>query len=84
MDGINDLQMTSGLTGLFSIVVTLLSIILAWSLLQEIKWEKLLRNPRSPKARMLQVLAAVIVGHWFAQFVLGYWNWSMLLRGFVE
>lgn len=81
---VNELQAATAMTGLFAIVVTLFSILLAWTLLQEIKWDGIFRNPRSRKARMLQVLAAIIAGHWFAEFVLDYWNWSMILRGLVE
>ncbi|QAY67721.1 DUF1146 family protein [Paenibacillus protaetiae] len=83
-DLIDSMQTSAGMTGLFSIVVTLLAIIFSWMLIQEFKWESLFRNPRSPKARMLQVVLSVIIGYLLARFVLDYWGWSSLLKGFVE
>lgn len=81
MTGIWD---TAGMMGLFSIVVELLSILFAWMLLQEVKWETFFQFPRRPKARMLQVLIAVGLGHLFAGFILQYWGYSVMLRGIVE
>ncbi|MHA6481363.1 DUF1146 domain-containing protein [Paenibacillus sp. strain BS8-2] len=74
----------TGIAGLFSIVVELLSIFLAWFLLQEVKWETFFQFPRRPKARMLQVVLAVAIGHLFAGFILQYWGYSIMLRSFVE
>lgn len=36
---INGLQNYTGMTGLFSIIIVILSIILVWFVLQEVKWE---------------------------------------------
>lgn len=81
---VNEIQTATGVSGLFGIVVTLFSIILAWSVMQEIKWDAVFRNPRSRKARLAQVMAAVIAGYLFAQFILDYWDWSAVLKDFVE
>ncbi|MBH5320582.1 DUF1146 domain-containing protein [Paenibacillus sp. GSMTC-2017] len=78
------MQTLTGLTGLFSIIVQLISIFLVWILLKEVKWEAIFRFPRSLKARMFQVLLAVAIGHLLAQFVLQYWDYSTMLRSFVE
>lgn len=74
----------TGLTGLFSITVEILSILLVWMLLREVKWDKIVRFPQSAKARMLQLLLAVCIGHMFAQFILQYWNYTLMLKSFVE
>lgn len=74
----------TGVAGLFSIVVELLSIFFAWILLQEVKWETFFQYPRRPKARMLQIVIAVALGHLFAGFILQYWGYSVMLRSFVE
>ncbi|MFF2481305.1 DUF1146 family protein [Paenibacillus sp. NPDC058071] len=79
-----NIAMTSGMTGLFSIVVTLLCIILVWYILQEIKLDVFFKFPRSPKARLFQVILAIVIGHGLASFVLDYWSWTVLLRGFIE
>lgn len=62
--------------GLFSIFVTLGFIALAWILLQEVRFDRILRHPLSPRARLLQLMLAVILGHSTARFVLDYWNWA--------
>ncbi|RIX51093.1 DUF1146 domain-containing protein [Paenibacillus nanensis] len=74
----------TGLTGVFSITVEILSILLVWMLMREVKWETFFRFPQSPKARMLQLLLAVALGHLFAQFILQYWNYTTMLKSFIE
>lgn len=74
----------TGMTGLFSITVEILSILLVWMLLKEVKWEAFLHRHLSPKARMLQLVAAVGLGHLFAQFILQYWDYTLMLESFVE
>ncbi|MBD2868367.1 DUF1146 domain-containing protein [Paenibacillus arenilitoris] len=77
-------QNAAGLTGLFSIVIVILSIILVWFILQEFKWDAFFKFPRSPKARMFQVIVAVVLGHLLAKFILEYWGYTVLLKSFVE
>ncbi|WP_424766617.1 DUF1146 domain-containing protein [Paenibacillus sp. sgz302251] len=80
----DSLQTYTGMTGLFSILIVILCIIFVWSVLREVKWEALFRFPRSPKARMFQVIIAIIIGHLLARFILEYWGYTMLLKSFVE
>ncbi|MNZ88077.1 hypothetical protein D3C78_1069590 [compost metagenome] len=84
MDFYNNVQMYTGMTGLFSIIIVILSIIFVWVVLQEVKWETFFRFPRSPKARMFQVICAIIIGHLLAKFILEYWGYTVLLKSFVE
>ncbi|MFC4777858.1 DUF1146 family protein [Paenibacillus sp. GCM10023252] len=74
----------SGVSGLLSIVTAILSILFIWVLLQEFKLDVFFRHPRSPKARMFQVVLAIVIGHALARFILDYWEWSVMLRNFVE
>jgi len=76
--------MSEGFQGLYAIVVVLLSIFFVWLLLSEVKWEAFLKNPHSPKARLLQIVIAVILGYLFASFLLQYFNFSTMLQDFVE
>lgn len=76
----NDPSTAIGFGGLLSIVVTLLSIYLAWVLLQQLKLDAVLKNPKSPAAKILLLMLAVITGHSFARFLLDYWNWSQMLH----
>jgi uncharacterized membrane protein YwzB len=62
--------------GLFSIFVTLGCITFAWVLLQEVRFDKILRHPLSPRARFLQLFIAVVLGQLAADFVLNYWHWA--------
>ncbi|MWC27229.1 DUF1146 family protein [Paenibacillus sp. MMS18-CY102] len=79
-----DIQLSYGINGLLSIVVVILSILLAWFALQELKLETFFRNPRSPKARLLLLVLATVIGHSFATFILDYVQWTTMLKGFVE
>lgn len=74
----------TGLTGLFSITVEIVSILLLWLLLGEVKWDKLVRYPHNTRARMLRLLLAVCFGHVFAQFILQYWEYTSMLKSFAE
>lgn len=84
VDLFSEVRTTTGMTGLFSIVVVILSIIFVWMLLQEVKWETFFRFPRSVKARLFQLLLAVVLGHLFAQFILQYWGYTVMLKSLVE
>jgi uncharacterized integral membrane protein (TIGR02327 family) len=70
----------AGWNGLFSIFVTLGCMVVAWIVLQEINFDRILRNPRSPKARVLQLLIAIGLGHLTARFILDYWAWVGTLK----
>lgn len=83
-DLLNDMFLATGMMGLFSIAVELMSILLVWTLLREVKWETFFHFPKSRKARVLQMLLAVGLGHLFAQFILQYWNYTVMLKSFVE
>ncbi|AJY74554.1 DUF1146 domain-containing protein [Paenibacillus beijingensis] len=74
----------AGLNGLFSIIIVIISILLAWYVLQEVKLETFVRNPKSPKARILLLLVAVVLGHLFAGFILDYWGWTSTLKLLAE
>jgi uncharacterized integral membrane protein (TIGR02327 family) len=75
---------SAGIHALMSIVIELFSIALAWIVIQELKWDSIVKRPRGPQTRMLQIVVSIVLGHGFASFVLAYWNWSSLLKGIVE
>lgn len=80
----SDLQTYTGMTGLLSIVIVILCIIFVWFVLQEVKWETFFKFPNSPKARIFQVISAIIMGNLLAKFLLEYWGYTVLLKSFVE
>lgn len=69
---------------LLSIVVELFSIALGWIVLQEVKWDSIVKHPRGSQVRLLQIVLSIVIGHAFASFVLNYLNWATLLKGIVE
>lgn len=73
-----------GISGLFAITVELLAILLAWSLVKEVKWEAIFRHPKNARARLCQVLIAIVFGHGLAQFLIQYLDYTNMLRNFVE
>lgn len=67
---------SAGWEGLIAIFVTLGCIAFSWVVLQELNFDKFVRHPRSPRARLLQLLAAIALGHMVSRFVLDYWSWT--------
>ncbi|RXZ83444.1 DUF1146 domain-containing protein [Paenibacillaceae bacterium] len=84
MASMQSITNAAGMSGLLSIVVTLLSITFAWYIIQEIKMDSFVKRPKSPQARMLQLLLSVVLGHGFARFILDYMDWTRMLRWLVE
>jgi len=76
--------MTLGMQGLFSIVVLLLSVWFSWTLLTAVKWEKILNHPMSSKAIMLRIVVAIALGNLLGTFILKYFDYTMLLKYFVQ
>jgi len=76
--------MTTGVEGLFSIVINILCIIFVWIIMSEIRWDKILKKHTSIKSRMLQVVIAIVIGYLLGGFFLQYWGYSTMLQQFVE
>ncbi|RKP47289.1 DUF1146 domain-containing protein [Cohnella endophytica] len=70
----------AGWNGLFSIFVTLGCVFVSWIVLQEINFDKIARQPRGPRVRVLQLLLAIALGRMVAGFILDYWNWVGTLK----
>ncbi|MCR8660471.1 DUF1146 domain-containing protein [Paenibacillus endoradicis] len=76
--------MTTGVEGLFSITLIILSIIFVWILMSEVRWDKILKKHTSIKSRMLQVVIAIVIGYLLGSFILQYWGYSTMLQQFIE
>lgn len=72
----SDLMSSVGWNGVLAIFIVLGCILVAWIVLQEVNFDKITRNPRSPKARVLQLLIAIVLGHALSRFILDYWSWT--------
>lgn len=81
---LDQLAAEAGMQGLMKIIIELFSITVAWFVIQEVRFDLFLRKPGSPRARILQVMLAVVIGHLFASFLFTYWQWSNALRWLVE
>jgi uncharacterized integral membrane protein (TIGR02327 family) len=79
-----DVYFSMGIRGLLSAAVMLLSVYLAWVVLQELKFDVFLKQPKGRRAVMLRLMMAVAIGYLFSRFILDYWEWSTSLRLLVE
>ncbi|MCY9591726.1 DUF1146 domain-containing protein [Paenibacillus chitinolyticus] len=66
---------------LINIVVYLVAVGLSWWALQQFRFDVLLKQPRSPAAKMLQVFMSIGLGYLVASFFLKYLEWSVGLNG---
>jgi uncharacterized integral membrane protein (TIGR02327 family) len=57
--------------------VALISIYLCWWALQGLRFDRFVREPGSPQAKLLHLVLAVILGHQFSNFLLAYFTWSL-------
>ncbi|WP_151733727.1 DUF1146 family protein [Paenibacillus tengchongensis] len=69
-----------GTSGLVSMVVSLLCVVLSWWALQNLKLDLVIRYPKSPQGRLLHLLLAIVLGHFVAGFLLDYLGWSGMMR----
>ncbi|WP_019535656.1 DUF1146 family protein [Paenibacillus ginsengihumi] len=81
MDYYDQMQSTMGLNGLLNIVVSLICIGFSWWVLQSLRLEAALKNPRSAQAKLLQVFLSVALGYQIARFIIDYFQWSSWLPG---
>lgn len=81
MEPAESFEYSFGLTGLISILVALVCMALAWWALQQFRFDLFLKQPKSPAAKMLQVLLSIALGYQIARFILDYFNWSNMLKG---
>lgn len=73
------LSQSASINSLVSMIVSLICIALAWWALQSFKLDLLVRQPKGPQGRMLQLFLAIIIGHLVSGFLLGYISWSRML-----
>ncbi|WP_433941629.1 DUF1146 family protein [Paenibacillus lautus] len=69
-----------GVSGLISIVVSLVCIALAWWALQQVKLDLVVRHPKGPQGKLLHLLLAVVLGRIVAEFLIDYITWSQMIR----
>jgi uncharacterized integral membrane protein (TIGR02327 family) len=65
---------------MISMIVSLLSVVLSWWALQNLKLDLVIRYPKSPQGRLLHLLLAIVLGRLVAGFFLDYLSWSGMIR----
>ncbi|MGF7049064.1 putative integral membrane protein (TIGR02327 family) [Paenibacillus sp. DS2015] len=80
LSGANNVSGVVGVSGLVSIVVSLLCIALAWWALQNLKLDLFIRHPKGAQGRLLQLFIAIVLGHFVSSFILEYMTWSQMIR----
>jgi uncharacterized integral membrane protein (TIGR02327 family) len=69
-----------GVSGLVSIIISLICIWISWWALQNLKLDLLIREPQGTQGKLLQVLLAIVLGRFVAGFILDYLSWSQMLK----
>ncbi|MBC8078727.1 MAG: DUF1146 domain-containing protein [Gorillibacterium sp.] len=69
------------ISGLTSILITLVCIALAWMGIQQLRFEQFLKQPKSFGAKVLQIFLAISLGYLVGKFITDYINWSSDLTG---
>ena len=71
----------AGWTALFSLIILLVSVLIAWYALQVVRWDVFLKDAKIRPAAVLRLLIAVALGYQLAQFVNEYLMASQLIKG---
>ncbi|TBL72967.1 DUF1146 family protein [Paenibacillus thalictri] len=78
--GTDPFNATLGLEGLVNIFAVIVCIGLSWWGLQELRFDMLLRRPKSAAARLLQIFLSIALGYQVARFIIEYFHWSTWLH----
>ncbi|WP_318245303.1 DUF1146 family protein [Paenibacillus gallinarum] len=65
---------------LVAMIISLSCIAIAWWSLQHLKLDLIVKHPKSAPARMLQLLLAIVLGHFVSKFVIEYLSWAQMLK----
>ncbi|WP_339318550.1 DUF1146 family protein [Paenibacillus sp. FSL R10-2734] len=76
----NGWSSAAGTSSMVSMIVSLLSVVLSWWALQNLKLDLVIRYPKSPQGRLLHLLLAIVLGRLVAGFFLDYLSWSGMIR----
>lgn len=77
LDQVSSVAAVSALT---AIVVCLVCICLAFWALQNLKLDLLIRQPKGPQGKLLQLLLAIVLGKFVADFIIEYLSYTHMLR----
>ncbi|GAB7387913.1 DUF1146 family protein [Bacillaceae bacterium] len=69
-----------GISGIVSILLSLVCIALSWWALQAVKFDLFLARSNSPQGKILIIFLSIVIGHGVADFLLDYLGWSLMLK----
>ncbi|MEO3947228.1 DUF1146 family protein [Gorillibacterium sp. CAU 1737] len=67
---------------LTSLITMLVCIVVAWIALDQVKFDRIIKEPKSFKAGLLRLLLAIVIGYEVGRFFTDYISWSSGLKGF--
>ncbi|MFC4077379.1 DUF1146 family protein [Salinithrix halophila] len=66
-------------TALVNILISLASIAISWWVLQNLRLDVFLRDPKGVRAKAFYVILSIVLGHGLATFIIDYTDWSRML-----
>lgn len=76
----SNIAIETGIQGIAYLIIILAAILLTWWAMQAFRFDIFLREPRSFRARMLQLIIAVVIGYNLAKFLMDYMHFASLMR----
>lgn len=80
MSPMDSVPTSVGMNGLTAILVSLACIVLSWWALQNLKLDLIIKHPKGPQGKLLQLLLAIVLGRFVAAFILDYLGYTQMLR----
>lgn len=77
---LNQISSTTAVSALTAIVICLGCICLAFWALQNLKLDLFIRHPKAPQGKLLQLLLAIVLGKFVADFIIEYLTYTHMLR----
>ncbi|MEI7025697.1 DUF1146 family protein [Paenibacillus sp. y28] len=84
MGAADPLSFSLAVSGITNIGIVLVCIGISWWVLQQVRLDVFLRQPKSPQAKLLQVVLTIALGYQLARFFIDYLNWASLMKGIVS
>lgn len=68
-----------GPSAMFNIVVVIFCIGVCWWALQSVRFDVFLKQPDQMRAKILQIVLAIVLGYQLGRFIIEYSIWSSML-----
>lgn len=68
-----------GLQAAVDLIIHIVTLIITWWAMQNIKWEAFTRHPKSSRTKILMIFIAIAISYLVAKFFIDYVTWSLNL-----